>query len=701
MEILKMTATFGKLDNETLVFHRGLNIICAPNEFGKSTWATFLLTMLYGIDTAQRATKTNLPIKSKYAPWSGKPMAGAMDILWNGQKITIERATNSRTPMGDFSCFYTETGEKVRDLTENNCGEVLLGVGRSVFQRSGFIGQQNLSIGADASLESRLMALVTSGDEGISYSQTRKKLVDLRNRRRHNKTGTLPQTEEQLADVARSMATLSALHNQRNLLHTQVLNLQEEFQILQKNHEVHIAQQIAAAKDAYGKKVSFFSTQREKVLYLPAKNNILLFNQELAKLGEVQASQGLVAPVMPAVPDCPMGFEGLSLDQVRHRYKSTISQLSHLKSTVKPPKSIQIWPISLFFPLSIGAYFWSPYYALIPLVGAGIHLYFYAKSKKAYRNWAISQEKRAFDIQQIMDRFGVRSQLELEQNYQAYLEKLLVYHHEFEKKQVEMQDFREKNQDFLNRRQAFFDKYEVAFPAPLRLSSAQETFAHAIQLHQTLEVAEGEMETGKRHLDTVLSLASHQIPPEITDFNAKTQRAREKLALLEGQISAFDDLDILEQTAEKLRQEKDKMEQEYAALTLAIDALDRANVKLQCRFSPALNKLASDFFGKLTNGKYDTIFVGQSMDMQTRQSDDIATRGALQLSSGTLDQLYLSVRLAIHQLILGANAPMVLDDALAFFDDKRAETAIKLLSEISKTTQIILFTCHNRENNWI
>ena len=56
MKILSMTATFGKLQNDTLVLEPGLNVIHAPNEWGKSTWCAFLVNMLYGIDTRERTT---------------------------------------------------------------------------------------------------------------------------------------------------------------------------------------------------------------------------------------------------------------------------------------------------------------------------------------------------------------------------------------------------------------------------------------------------------------------------------------------------------------------------------------------------------------------------------------------------------------------------------------------------------------------
>ena len=65
MRIYSMTATFGKLNHETLTLQPGLNIIEAPNEWGKSTWCAFILAMLYGIDTSARSRKDFIADKER------------------------------------------------------------------------------------------------------------------------------------------------------------------------------------------------------------------------------------------------------------------------------------------------------------------------------------------------------------------------------------------------------------------------------------------------------------------------------------------------------------------------------------------------------------------------------------------------------------------------------------------------------------
>ena len=182
MIIKKMRASFGKLHGE-LALHEGMNLLCLPNESGKSTWSAFLLAMLYGIDTAERAGRGNqgLPAKERYRPWDGSAMEGAVELVWDGREITIERKTAGRIPMGAFRAYETASGLPVPELTAENCGRVLCGVERSVFERTAFIRQLGMAVTEDAQLEQRLNALVTTGEEGKSYSELEKELKNLKN----------------------------------------------------------------------------------------------------------------------------------------------------------------------------------------------------------------------------------------------------------------------------------------------------------------------------------------------------------------------------------------------------------------------------------------------------------------------------------------------------------------------------------------
>ena len=111
MQIEQMSATFGRLNGSQLDLQPGLNVICAPNESGKSTWCRFLQNMLYGVPTKERGL---LADKNRYAPWSGSPMQGRL-LLRNGDaRYTLLRETRRATaPMGDARLTYTGTADPV------------------------------------------------------------------------------------------------------------------------------------------------------------------------------------------------------------------------------------------------------------------------------------------------------------------------------------------------------------------------------------------------------------------------------------------------------------------------------------------------------------------------------------------------------------------------------------------------------------
>ena len=90
MEFLHLNATYGRLEQQELHLRPGLNVICAPNEAGKSTWSSFIRTMLYGLPSRDRGP---LADKNRYAPWSGAAMQGRMDVLADGRACTLLRST--------------------------------------------------------------------------------------------------------------------------------------------------------------------------------------------------------------------------------------------------------------------------------------------------------------------------------------------------------------------------------------------------------------------------------------------------------------------------------------------------------------------------------------------------------------------------------------------------------------------------------
>ena len=136
---------------------------------------------------------------------------------------------------------------------------------------------------------------------------------------------------------------------------------------------------------------------------------------------------------------------------------------------------------------------------------------------------------------------------------------------------------------------------------------------------------------------------------------------------------------------------------------MAMETLESANTTLQNRFSPALGRRAAEIFRQLTGGRYEGVVLDRQFRLSAEPAGDGVYRDAQLLSAGALDQLYLAVRLAICQLVLPQEreVPMVLDDALANFDDARCAAALDYLTREAQNRQILLFTCHSREADFL
>ena len=148
----------------------------------------------------------------------------------------------------------------------------------------------------------------------------------------------------------------------------------------------------------------------------------------------------------------------------------------------------------------------------------------------------------------------------------------------------------------------------------------------------------------------------------------------------------------------EIKQKISDMKKYFDALTIASQVMNSAYDEIRNRFGPQLDKRVSEIFSDFTGGKYDKLYVQKDYKIfvQTAGVDKETSN----LSSATIDQAYLSLRIAVSELISknGCYVPFLLDDSFMQYDDKRLHAAISYLKRYSlqdrKEFQIILFTCH-------
>ncbi len=168
-----------------------------------------------------------------------------------------------------------------------------------------------------------------------------------------------------------------------------------------------------------------------------------------------------------------------------------------------------------------------------------------------------------------------------------------------------------------------------------------------------------------------------------------------KRANMKAIVSAAENPELLRQEIKKLREDT-KLQKDFCdSAQIALDILSASFSEVRKSFGSQLEKTASEIFSSITSGKYENMTVSKSMEITAGEKEKFGSREIDYLSSGTADQAYLSLRLALSELMSQEEKmPVFLDDSLAQYDDKRLETAIKFLSDYLKDNQGILFTCH-------
>lgn len=716
MKLLRMTATFGKLTQQTLTLHDGLNLIELPNEAGKSTWAQFLFAMLYGVDTAERERAGVLPVKAKYQPWSGEAMQGTLELEHEGAVIRITRTSTARAPLGAFSAVYADSGLPVEGMTGQNCGQLLLGVPKSVYQRSGFVRQLGLGLSQDGALEARLQALVTTGDETVSFAAADKLLQSWQNRVRHNKTGRIPDCERELAAVDDALRQLSD-EQQRNLdLHArlQALTQQEQrdlaaLQAVRAQQVQQKKQQLYDAKRAVMQAANRENAAAAVCAKLPPEQTL----QQLAQQAETLLAQPMpdAPPPTPQKPGCPSVFEGVEPARLMEKAQRDAREFDRLCAKKHRPAALFFLLAAL--SLALAAFDW---FALQkPLAAAGFVLCAAAGLLVGFlcRRHNAARERDLEQAQQLLQRYENHSRDEFTVYAADYREALRVWSEGCERaardeaRYTRLVQERERALAALLGSVRMFSAAEDAPGALSQTRAALACYAAHREAMSAQEQAAARYAALTQAFGALPELPEAAAPAPVTLTEQQAQNALETTRALLGTVRSQLDqsrgrLESLGSEAElsarrqALMQQLQTLDERRAALELARQTLTQANTALAARFSPRLVQEASALFAELSGGRYTRVQIDRQMELEAAEPD-APMRRLLSLSCGTADSLYLAVRLAICRLLLPGEVPLVLDDALAMLDDERMRRALELLQNEARTRQILLFTCHSRE----
>jgi uncharacterized protein YhaN len=226
----------------------------------------------------------------------------------------------------------------------------------------------------------------------------------------------------------------------------------------------------------------------------------------------------------------------------------------------------------------------------------------------------------------------------------------------------------------------------------------------------------------RRITDEILEKNGGVLPLKMSEhgievLKAEARELQDKERSLEGELirteaevsNRFKDkrnISQVEDEIEKLKDEIKAADDYYDTLGIAQEVMTSSFNEIRQSFGPLLNTKTADIFSSLTGGRYKNVMITRNFDINVQDSSSSEMREWKYLSSGTVDQAYLSLRLAVSDLLNRSNEelPVLLDDVFIQYDDERARKGLEFLVGYSNggesSPQVILFTCHRRIVDW-
>jgi len=158
----------------------------------------------------------------------------------------------------------------------------------------------------------------------------------------------------------------------------------------------------------------------------------------------------------------------------------------------------------------------------------------------------------------------------------------------------------------------------------------------------------------------------------------------------------LDNLSEIEEKLQDAEAEKDELLSLNNSYNIAKECLERAYNQVKENISPKFTRNLCDIISKISNNRYSNVILNDNEGLNVELQNGSYVP-ASRLSVGTIDQMYLSLRLSALEEISTEVMPIILDEAFVYFDDERLRSMLKYIRTNFEDNQIIIFTCSNRE----
>ena len=627
--------SYGKLKNKEINLESNLNIIYGKNESGKSTLLKFILNIFYGASRNKKGR--DISDFEKYKPWDSEEYSGKLTYeLDNRNKYEIYREFNKKNPN-----IFNEKGEdivKEFNIDKNKGSEFFYEqtqISEDMFLATSVAMQQEVKIGKNE--QNILIQKISNLLETGEDNISYKKAVDKLNKMQLDKIGTERSREKPI-----------------NIIKKNIYNIEEKINELKKYENIQY--------EIEDEKNSLKNNLKEKEIKNELLKEIKINNEKNNLENEkIKIKEKIVEENKNKINIIKNNLEKINNKIIEEKkYQNNIDGKYEKNKLNKKLNLffILLIIINILWILFIPKLIENKIIKYIFLLTVPTFLIFYIFSKnKLNKKIKILEKNNKNNFEKINNE---KNNLENEINiYKNNIEQLL---NEINKIKLD-NNFKsdlEKN-NLIEKYEKNIDKNEIDY------------LLKKDNINYDINLLENEISNLKIEINK-LELRKENIEPELENLSSM----EEELYSLNEQYS-------------NLRKTNDSIE-------LAKKLLSRAYDNMKNSVSPVFTKKLSSNIETITKGKYCKLTFNdeQGLIVELENGNYIP---AERLSIGTIDQLYLSLRLAMLDEISNEKVPIILDEAFAYYDNERLKNILLYLLEEFNDRQIIIFTCTDRETN--
>lgn len=704
--------TFGKLEDVGIGLDDKITVISGKNEAGKSSIAAFIKYMLYGFDSSKKADVSENQ-KKKYMPWFSDECSGEIDFVSaDGKSYTAVRKTATRS---QNTVFDTDN----MPVTADNAGDYFLGVNENAYRKTAFIGQRETAFTDDGELDSAIRNMVFSADESVDSRKALKKLEDIRK----HYLGKAERSGE-IFEIEKELSLLEQERDKWQNGHKELLAA--EYQLSE------IRKKIAFNKD----KKELLEREKENLDYLEAKNKLCRIEELRKKVEQSKAEfEANYKTVQNGsfVPDAEFAREvkstlvnieerkkllsesAASLQRAKENLDSVysdgaqknlfdalalenetadrlLSEIEKLKACRKKAKKLAI--ILTCFVVTIP-----------------VAIYFFVKASKASKSLSYIAEKYACDDIDVLENMlnqgdsykniedaARRNFEEARKNYDNNKEQLSELVSALDNlSQKGGFDVSEAN-GYLDKLALWLSKNEtlkvkcredyVAYNTLASEENVQELSELAAKFDESIEVRDAKTVSQQLMFYTQANDA----------LSVKERELEKQAAVLSGTLPKPSEI---QSRILSLSARRDELRSKHAALSLAIETLEKASENMRSEAAPKIAAETSSLFSDITGGKYKALYADSNMKLTFLEKNEAEVRDAGYLSAGTLDAAYISLRVALCEFLYKEHPTLIFDDAFANMDGDRLKNTLDFLIRLSEDFQIVILSCHDREKEYL